>query len=316
MVAMQGAIRSTVRSAMVAAAMLAPLASCGGKAAGPPRPAAASEGRAREDAKAVVDEVYRALKSSDTDDLLSLMSEAVLVVGPRPTDLLRSRAEVVTALEEVIDSRKKTRFSSAGAKLVIGPGGRSAYAVDRLKLGAHAVVAIALLDGQGAIWRVNAAALATPIAAAAARKAAAAGALSAPAATAQPALPEGEAARKALAAGLAQPATWLGALADDADAAIATADGGVATGKRNLERAARRFADVALVATSSIASVTSGDGQLAMVTCLATKQWKTEAARPVRLTAIFRRVSENAKPDLADSWQLAVFQESHAVAAK
>lgn len=297
-------------------ALVIGLAGCGGKAPGPAKPETMSEERARQDSRAVIDEVYRALKSGDSDDLLSLVSDDALVIGPRTSDLTRSRTEAVMALREVIDARKKTRFATAGVKLALGPGGRSAYAVDRLRLGGQPVLAAALLDGQGTIWRVAAASLATPLPAAAAKKAAAAGTLGAPATNTQPPLAEGQAAVKAMAAGLAQPASWLGALAADADAALLSSDGGVATGKRSLERAAKRYADIAFAATSPIASVTTADGQLAMVTCLATKQWKAEAPRTVRLTAIFRRVSANAKLDAADSWQLAVFQESHAIAAK
>ncbi len=287
---------------------------CAGQAAPPPKAAALGEDRARQEAQAVVDEVYRALKSGDSDDLLSLMSDDVLVLGPGAGDLQRSRTEVVMALREVIDSRRKTRFSAGGVHLAIGAGGRSAYAVDRIKLGNQPALATALLDGQGSVWRITAVSVAKPVAAAAAKKALAGGSLGAPAATAQPPLPQGEAAVKALTAGLATPATWLAALGDDPDGLLLTTDGTLARGARAINRSVKRFVDVVISPTSPIASVTTPDGQLALVTCLANRQYKDEAPRPVRLTAVFRRTGGTTAANA--QWQLAVYQEAHAVAGK
>jgi ketosteroid isomerase-like protein len=150
---------------------LAGAAGCGGKAAVSARPPSQGEERARQEARAVVDEIYRAMKGGDTDDLLSLMSDDVVVLGPGPAQLSRSRAEVVTALREVIDDRKKTRFSTQGLRLAIGPGGRSAFAVDRVQLAGRPAIALALLDGERSIWRVRAVHLQAPLGAAAIRKA-------------------------------------------------------------------------------------------------------------------------------------------------
>jgi ketosteroid isomerase-like protein len=293
-------------------------AGCGSKAPPPPAQAALGADGARREARAVIDEVYRALRSGDSDDLLSLMSDDVVVLGPRTGDLQRSRAEVVIALREVIDSRRKTRFASAGVRVGIGPGGRSAYAVDRLRLGNQAALATALLDGQGSIWRITAVSVQLPVAPAAARKALAGGALGAPAATAQPPLLQAEAATqtaaKALTVGLATPTSWLAALGDDPDGALLTSDGTLASGPRAVDRAVKRFADVTLRPTSPISGVTSSDGQLALVTCLASRQYKDEPPRPVRLTAVFRRTSGTTAASA--QWQLAVFQEAHAIAGK
>lgn len=312
---------------------------CGGSAAKPSSPTAQTADRARQDAKAVVDEGYRALKSGDTDDLLSLLSDEVVVIGPGPGDVMRSRAEAVLALREVIDSRKKTKFSSASLRLIIAAGGRSAYAVDKLAISGKAVVAAALLDGAAATWRVTAVALAPPVSAAAKKKAVAAGTLTAPAATGEVPIGDGGSGpTKALASGLEDVAGWVSALADEPDALVIGADGAVASGKKAIERAAKQWGAVALEPSSAIASVVTGDGKLALVTCLAQRQGKAEPAEPagapgksgkakaslarkpakpgalgpphtVRVTAILKNAG-------GETWQLAVFQEASAIAAK
>ncbi len=314
---------------------------CGGSAAKPSSPAAQTADRARQDATAVVDEGYRALKSGNTDDLLSLLSDEVVVIGPGPSDVMRSRADAVLALREVIDSRKKTKFSSASLRLAIAAGGRSAYAVDKLTIGGKAVVAAALIDGAAATWRVTAVALAPPVSAAAKKKAAAAGTLTAPAATGEVPIGDGGAGpTKALASGLEDVAGWVSALADEPDALVIGADGTVASGKKAIERAAKQWGAVALEPSSAIASVVTGDGKLALVTCLAQRQGKAAKAEPgepaaagksgkakaplarkpakpsalepphtVRVTAILKNAG-------GETWQLAMFQEASAVATK
>jgi ketosteroid isomerase-like protein len=331
------------------AVLLIALAACGGQAAKPATPTARAADRARQDAKEIVDEGYRALRSGDTDDLVTLLSEEVVVIGPRPADVMRSRADAVIALREVIDSRRKTKFAAAGLKLQLAAGGRSAYAVDRISVAGKAVVAAALLDGSTATWRVIAVALAAPVSAAAEKKATAAGTLSAPAATGEVPIGDGGAGpTQALASGLEDVGGWVGALPDDPEALLIGADGAVASGKKELERAARRWSDVTMEPSSAIASVVTADGKLAMVTCLAqkgqaeakpepkpekgdgkgAKNAKASAkngkagkapARPasraavvphtVRVTAILRNAG-------GDTWQLAVFQEASAIAAK
>jgi ketosteroid isomerase-like protein len=333
----------SVRRAVMAlgAAALLAAAGCGGKAAATARPVSQGEAKARQEARAVIDEVYRALRSGDTDDLLSMMSDDVVVLGPRPADLLRSRAEVVTALRERLDGRKKTRFASQGLRLAIGPGGGSAYAVDRVQLAGRPVVALAILEGERAIWRVRAVHLQAPLAGAAMKKALAAGALGAPAGTAEPPLGAGEAAARELAQRLAKVGSWVAGLEGDDEAVVIGADGAMAAGGKAIGRAASRLADVRLEATSPVAAVVSGDGQLAMATCTATRTTarddreggdrsggkgsgkaeargkskrgkgatRTEAEEPprtVRVTAILQREG--------GGWRLRAFAEAHALA--
>lgn len=339
---MRSSLRCTV--ALSIAAIWIALAGwgCGGKAAAPARPVSQGEGKARQEARAVLDEIYGALKSGDTDDLLSLMSDDVVVLGPRPADLLRSRAEVVTGLREVLEARKKTRFASQGLRLAIGPGGGSAYAVDRLQLAGRPVIAVALLDGARTIWRVSAVHLQAPLGAAAIQKAAAAGTLGAPAGTAEPRLGEaegqGDAPARELARQLDKVGSWVAALEGDEEAVVIGADGAVAFGKKAIGRAVKRLADVRLEASSPVAAVVSSDGQLALATCTATrtiepaeeaasdgkkkggksgrgkakndkgiaKAAAEEPPRTVRVTAILRREG--------GGWKLAAFAEAHALA--
>lgn len=347
------------------AVLLIALVACGGQSAKPASPTARAADRARQDASAVVDEGYRALRSGDTDDLFSLLSEEVVVIGPRPADVMRSRADAVLALREVIDSRRKTKFNAAGLKLQLAAGGRSAYAVDRISVGGKAVVAAALLDGSAATWRVTAVALAAPVSAAAEKKAAAAGTLSAPAATGEVPIGDGGAGpTQALASGLEDVHGWVGALPEDPEALLIGADGAVASGKKELERAAKRWSDVTLEPSSAIASVVTADGKLAMVTCLAqkgqaepkaekaaepTKNGKSgpagkngkagakgaqgaqggktakgdktgkASAKPASRAAVVPhtvRVTAILRNGGGDTWQLVVFQEASAIAAK
>ncbi len=312
---------------------------CGGSAAKPVAPSAQTEDQARQDAKAVVDEGYRALKSGDTDDLLSLLSDEVVVLGPRPSDMMRTRADAVLALREVIDPRKKTKFQAGGVKLAIATGGRSAYAVDKLTFGGKPVVATALVDGAAATWRVTAVALAPLVSEAAKKKAASAGTLSAPAATAEVPIGDGGSGpTQALASGLSDVSAWVSALADEPGALVITSDGSVASGKKAIGRAAKQWSAVAMEPTSAIFSVVTGDGKLALVTCLAQRQGKepseptpssaagakgkakASAKKPAKPAAALAphvvRVTAILKNAGRDTWTLAVFQEASAIASK
>lgn len=338
--AMQGSVRCAMVS--LGAAALIALAGCGGKAAPPKRPVSQGQEKARQEARAVVDEVYRALRSGDTDDLLSMMSDDVVVLGPRPGDLLRSRAEVVTALRAQLEARKRPRFTSQGLRLALGPGSGSAYAVDRVQLAGRPVVALALLEGERAIWRVRAVHLQAPLGGGALKRALAAGTLAAPASAAEPPLAEGEAPARELAQQLGKVGSWVAALEADDEAVVIGADGAVAAGAKAIGRAAKRLGEVRFAATSPVAAVVSGDGQLALATCTATRTIAAadddrkpepdgkggpkkggsgkggpkkggkgaapaaEAPRAVRVTAILRREGSH--------WRLAAFAEAHALA--
>jgi ketosteroid isomerase-like protein len=139
-----------------------------------------------------------------------------------------------------------------------------------------------------------------------------------PISSAEPPLGEGGAAARALDRGLADLAAWTAALPDDG--VLISTDGAIATGKKALARAGRRLAGVRLAPSSAIAAIASGDGQLALATCLAQRTatpapskrpGKPTAVPPpvtVRVTAILRRDGA--------TWQLLALAEAHAVAAK
>ena len=138
--------------ALLALLALISLAGCGAKA-GPAATAKAPQGQAERETKLVLVEALRSVRSGDSDDVLSLATESLLVLGPRPADAYGSRTDAVLALRELIDARRKPRLSGPGATVLAAPGGRSAYAVERLQLGRRPLWATALLDGHDGIWR-------------------------------------------------------------------------------------------------------------------------------------------------------------------
>src|SRR5580704_6387185 len=150
--------------ALAVAAVGCGLGGCGGAA----KPVAApiqqqpdvDPAQATSDAKGLVGEVYQSIGKADTDSLMTLLSDHLVVFGPRRGDALATRQDALVALGKVVDANNKQPVSSASLDVVAGPGGHSAVAVDAIDTGGHAMSVIAILTNGDDIWLVSAASLA------------------------------------------------------------------------------------------------------------------------------------------------------------
>lgn len=292
--------------ALISLALL-PLAGCGAKA-GPAATAKAPQGQAERETKLVLVEALRSVRSGDSDDVLSLATESLLVLGPRPADAYGSRTDAVLALRELIDARRKPRLSGPGATVLAAPGGRSAYAVERLQLGRRPLWATALLDGHDGIWRIGVLQLSFPVSAGAAKKAGKK--LRAPG-LATPALDKAAGgvknaaeAEDALRRALAAPAQLAAAL-EQADGLAIGTDGALTSGKRKLAALGKQLAERRYELTSDPMSVVTTDDALAFVACTANRMPPKGEPAPVLVGAVFRRT--------ARGWELVVLHEAQAL---
>jgi hypothetical protein len=139
-------------------------AACGG-APGPAAPKAepaVDERTAEKDAKGLVAEIYRTLDRGKPDSMFSLLSDPLIVFGPRRGDAMTTRADALVALGKVIDPRARKRsVRSSALSVVVSQGGHSAWAFDIVQFEGQPVAVTAVLSNTGDLWAVGAAAVAT-----------------------------------------------------------------------------------------------------------------------------------------------------------
>jgi ketosteroid isomerase-like protein len=297
-----------------ALALLAVAAACGGSAAkGPAAPKQQPDidpAQAESDAKGLVTEVYQSIGHGDTDSLMTLMSDQLVVFGPRRGDALATRQDALVALRAIVDAEHKRPVKSAQLAVVPGPGGHSAVAFDTIETGGRTLAVLALLTNSDDIWLVQAASLAEPPAAATltkelARDAVVPPALAGPAKVDDYAAPVVEQWKKELAAQDA----WGAALASSDDGLyIGPGQGDVARGKQDIKRAWKKRTD-ANTREVAIGDVTAGstpDGRMAWVSAPVARAEGKEML-PLRMFAVYRR--------RGDAWKLCALQESVAIDA-
>ncbi len=138
---------------------------CGGSAPPPPAPpkqAAVDEGKAEKDAKGLFSEIYQTIDHADTDGLMPLLVDPLIVFGPRRADVMPTRADALVALKALVDpkAKKKPALHSGGLAVVASPGGHSAWAIDVVDLEGQPMAITAVLSSTDDEWQVCAAALA------------------------------------------------------------------------------------------------------------------------------------------------------------
>jgi len=143
---------------------LCALAACGGGAAKPAAPVAepaVDERTAEKDAKGLVVEIYRTLDRGKTDSMFSLLSDPLIVFGPRRSDAMTTRADALVALGKIIDPKAKRRaqMRSSGLAVVVSQGGHSAWAFDVVNFEGQSIAVTAVLSNTADLWAVNAAAI-------------------------------------------------------------------------------------------------------------------------------------------------------------
>ena len=93
-------------------------ASCSGvvvarrRSAAAPKEDAVDERKAEKGAKDLVAEIYESIGHGDTDGLMSLLADPLIVFGPRRTDAMGTRADALVALKAQIDVRRRRRSRS------------------------------------------------------------------------------------------------------------------------------------------------------------------------------------------------------------
>jgi ketosteroid isomerase-like protein len=297
-------------------ALVAVLGACGGSsapAAQAPKEKAVDERTAEKGAKDLVSEVYDSIDSGDTDGLMSLLSDPLVVFGPRRGDAMGTRADALVALKAKIDvkAKKKPSVKSGGLEVVTSPGGHSAWAIDVLDVAGEPMALTAILTNADDIWQVHAAALAeTPsmrsIRDELKKDAVVPPALSAPAKVDDAA----KAAADKFTKGLADQQVWGDDLASRSDAVvIGPASGDITRGKSDIKKLwkKRLKANTRDTAAGDVTAAVTPDGELAWVSAPVVQFADDVDPLPLRLFAVYEKADND--------WKLIALQESAAVDA-
>ena len=290
------------------------LAACGGgdgaaKAKTPKQPDV-DETTAQADASSHVQEVYETLQHGSSDSVFTLLADPLYVFGPRAIDAMATRADVLTALREVLDpkAKKKLALSSHKLAVVVSRGGRSAFATDTIDVNGHAVAMTAVLTNADDVWLVEALALAeTP----------AEGDLSA--ALKQSAVvppgaegpkrrdPDTKAVVTRWQAGLLDQEQWGADLLGHDDSTVIGPSAGELVRGKKLKKAwkGRLESKTREAVSGEIAAAVTTDGELAWVSAPVTRVAEDTDPLPLRAFAIYAKTG--------DGWTLAALQESVAI---
>lgn len=297
-------------------ALVAVLGACGGSgapAARAPKEKAVDERTAEKGAKDLVGEVYDSIGEGDTDGLMSLLSDPLVVFGPRRGDAMGTRADALVALKAKIDvkAKKKPSVKSSGLEVVTSPGGHSAWAIDVLDVAGEPMALTAILTNADDIWQVHAAALAeTPsmrsIRDELKKDAVVPPGLSAPAKVDDAA----KAAADKFTKGLADQEVWGDDLGSRSDAVvIGPASGDVTRGKSDIKKLwkKRLKANTRDTAAGDVTAAVTPDGELAWVSAPVVQFADDVDPLPLRLFAVYEKADHD--------WKLIALQESAAVDA-
>lgn len=300
----------TTRSILLALA----LASCGGgsksEATGPKREAV-DEGTAEKDAKGLLREIYETIDHADTDGLMTLFAEPLIVYGPRKSDTHATRADALVALKSVLDPKKKTKahIGSAQLTIVASPGGRSAWAFDIVDVAGQPMALTAVLSNADDVWQVSAAELANTPKMKHVREELKKDAIVPPGMV--PIAKQDPKAAKAvdkLQRGLATPSVWGDELGARSDAVvIGPGSGDVTKGKTEIKKLFEHRAEAHVRATAAgqVTSAVTADGQLAWASVPVVRFEDDTDALPLRVFAVFEKAG--------DDWKMIALQEALAV---
>lgn len=307
-----------MRAALPAVLATVMLGACGGGGGGgaapkAPKADAVSERKAEKDAKGLVTEIYQTIsRSSNTDGLMALLAEPLVVFGPRRTDAHATRSDALVAMRAMLDelgNDQKPSVSSGSLAVVASKGGLSAWAVDIVKVEGQPMAMTAVLSNDDDFWVVVAATLARTPSMKAVRAELAKDAI------VPPGMPgfskvtdSAEGAVDRFKSGLADPTSWGEDLATSSDAiVIGPASGDVTRGKKDIAKLwkKRAKANTRYASAGDAAAATTPDGQLAWVTAPVVQFADGEDPLPLRLFAIYQNAG--------GEWKLAALQESLAV---
>jgi len=298
----------------LALAVSAALVACGGGAkpapATPKHEAAVDEGTAEKDAKGLLTEIYSTIEHADTDGLMSLFAEPLVVYGPRKGDAHMTRADALVALKGFVDpKKKKPALHSGQLTIVASPGGHSAWAFDVVEVGGQPVAMTAVLSNADDVWQLSAATLgATPtmkIVRSELKKDAVVPTGMAGVAKIDPAA---KAAVDKLQKGLTAQGVWGDDLASRSDSiVIGPGNGDITRGKSEIKKLFGKRVDAHVRATEAgqVTAAATADGQLAWVTVPVVQFEDDTDPLPLRVFAVFEKSG--------DDWKMIALQESLAV---
>lgn len=290
------------------------LAACGGgtpPAPAAPKLAAVDDRKAEKGAKDLVDEIYEDISHAQTDSLMSLLADPLVVFGPRRADVLQTRADALLALKQVVDPKNKPSVRSAGLSVVPSPGGHSAWVIDVIEAPGGPLAMTAVLSNADDIWVVNAAALAQTPSMKAVRAELKKDAVVPAGMQGFPKVdPNAQGAVDKLTKGLADQKRWGDELSARGDAVVVGPSAGDLTkGKTDIKKLWKKRVKSntrETIAGDTTAAATA-DGQLAWVSVPVVRFADDDEPLPLRVFAVYEKT--------AGEWKMIALQESLAVDA-
>jgi len=295
--------------------VLAALVACGGgggsgpaKETGPKQPDV-DEKKAEKDAKGLVEEIYDALNRGKKDNLMALLDDSLIVLGPRKTDGLAARTDALVALGDTFDPKKKTVLESGSLDVVVSPGGRSAWAFDVIEVDGHPVAVMAILIDNDDIWQVDVANLGRQAKPKTIKAELEKQAIVPPGASAKAKVDSSaSAAVNKFKKGLLDQELWGADLGSRSDAVvIGPATDEVTRGKKEIKRLWKKRVEAGVreAASGDVFADTTPDGQLAWVSAPVTRVADDEEPLPLRAFAVFEKGDSG--------WKMIALQESLAI---
>ena len=287
---------------------------CGGGSTPPPaapKEDAVDERKAEKGAKDLVGEIYESIGHGDTDGLMSLLADPLIVFGPRRADAMGTRADALVALKAQIDpkAKKKPELKSGSLAVVASPGGHSAWAIDVLDVGGRPMTLTAVLTNADDIWQVHAAALAETPTMKSIRTELKKDAIVPPGLSGVAKNdPSAKPAVDKFTRGLADQDVWGADLGSRSDAiVIGPATGDVTRGKSDIKKLwkKRTKANTRDTAAGDVTAEVTPDGELAWVSAPVVQFADDDDPLPLRLFAVFEKTGAD--------WKMIALQESLAV---
>ncbi len=307
-------------AAVLATALLAlsPIvaAGCGGGGGGGakvPKANAVDERKAEKDAKGLVTEIHTTIsRSSNTDSLMALLAEPLVVFGPRRTDAHASRTDALVAMRTFLDELgkdEKPSLRGSSLSVVASPGGLSAWAVDVVEVEGQPMAMTCVLSNDDDFWVVVAATLARTPSARTVRLELAKDAVVPPGMPGPSQISDAaEGAVDRFKRGLADPALWGDDLAKRSDAVvIGPSSGQLTRGKKDIAKLwkKRAKANTRYASAGDITAATTPDRQLAWVSAPVVQFADDDDPLPLRLFGIYERADGD--------WKLIAMQEAVAL---
>jgi hypothetical protein len=259
----------------------------------PPVAPAVDARKAERDAQGLVGEIDDTIGRGNTDSLFSLLSERLVVFGPRPADATATRADALVALGKLLDpkAKKHAALRSGGLDVVTSPGGHSAWVSDVVTVGGQRLAVTAVLSNSDDLWAVSAAALAETPTGKQVKAEAARDAIVPPGAAAVAKLdPRAADAVERFKKGLVDQQTWGDDLASRSDAiVVGPTAGDVARGKQAVARVwkARMRSKVREATSGEITAAMTADAQLVWLSVPVTRVADDEDPMPLRIFAVY-----------------------------